>query len=1021
MERLAKYELLSKIASGGMAEIWVARTRTDGVVRGADERVPRDSLGMCVIKKLLPQHAENEEYKRMFLEEGRLGAALLHPNIVRMFDFGSEDGTHYLAMEYLHGEDLRVANRVHRSGGRVMPLAQAVDIVARACSGLHHAHELRGEDGTPLEIVHRDVSPHNVFLTFDGGVKVVDFGIAKSLDRRWETKHGTLKGKVPYMSPEQIKARRLDRRTDIYAMGVMLYELVLGRRPYVLSAGGDFAMMMAIARHDIRPPREVAPNIDPELEAIILRAMTYDPKGRYQTMLEMSQALEQFAASRSLETGASPLAAYLETLFGARVEAWRAAQHVDLAAHVLQIEEERAQSGLYEEEESDGSKTFVAEGDAGTVSKTIPSGPGAGAPPPSAASLVACTSAAVAAVIEVLGTTVVTLQGRIDEGFEGAALGGSLSGRVLFDLKGVERVTSFGVREWLEMMKAIDEQEDIDIWLARCPEGVVTQMSLIRTFAGKAKVLSFQAPFLCDDCGNSFARTLDCEHDAPWFRDGRGETPRCPRCDGAAKLDDDPAFLAFAAPYAGLGVPEQLRDVLETVEHSDNADLDVVDKSVTRDETRVRVNRDVDRSVRWNRIFDGLEGRLVVDFRGVPRVSAEGAANFARAIKALGPEVTDIEIVECPVGVLTALGGRSALPGSNDRRRVVSVAFAGRCAACAAARTGVVVIGEIVEAAVAGRPPFVPCRRCNAALDVSDDAPSLDARFAPPPLARSAVSATARSSAPAMQTMTSGAAGLAEHDRRPPARSGRARTVSLAAVAAVAGLALALLTIAVIRARTPSSSAASPLLPPTSTSERSATGPSAPESTSVQIAADSVEIDVVVRGSAGEQDVARARDRALLAAVEQLERALDPRLREANAAAGPNNGPLSTAERFTRDVGTFASPERVAVLVDTDARFPRLSARYRIDRSGWDKAVAFYGSTRELFGMTLARALPHRREGLVVVAVDGTRPELAPGAVLVSLDERPATSSFDVLPRVPKAHHDAIFAVGAATLPVKLE
>ena len=268
MERVAKYELLSKIASGGMAEIWVARTRTG---TGEDlrdlrervpcdshglcdlrERVPCDSHGLCVIKKLLPQHADNVDYKRMFLEEGRLGAALVHPNIVRMFDFGSDGGTHYLAMEYLHGEDLRVANRVNRTEGRTMPLAQAVDIIARACAGLHHAHELRGEDGTPLELVHRDVSPHNVFLTFDGGVKVVDFGIAKSLDRRWETKHGTLKGKVPYMSPEQIKARRLDRRTDIYAMGVMLYELVLGRRPYVLSAGGDFAMMMAIARHDIR-------------------------------------------------------------------------------------------------------------------------------------------------------------------------------------------------------------------------------------------------------------------------------------------------------------------------------------------------------------------------------------------------------------------------------------------------------------------------------------------------------------------------------------------------------------------------------------------------------------------------------------------------------------------------------------------------------------------------------------------------------------------------------------------------
>ena len=494
------------------------------------------------------------------------------------------------------------------------------------------------------------MSPHNVFLTFDGGVKVVDFGIAKSLDRRWETKHGTLKGKVAYMSPEQIKARRLDRRTDIYALGVMLYELVLGRRPYVLSAGGDFATMMAIARHDIRPPRDLQPSIDPELEAIILRAITYDPKGRYGTMLQMSAALRELAAARNLDTSAAALAAYLETLFGARVDAWRAAQRDDLAAHVVQIEEERAQSGLHDEE-SDGSKTLLAE-DAATTSTTTRGG---SAPMPSAASLVASTSSAVAAVIELMGVTVVTVQGRIDEGFEGAALGGSLSGTVLFDLKNVERVTSFGVREWLEMTKAMEETEDVDVWLARCPESVVTQMSLIRTFAGRAKLLSFQSPFLCDDCGNAFFRIIDCEHDASWFRTGRGETPPCPRCGGASKLDDDPAFLAFAAPHAGLAVPERVRAVLETVEQSDH-DVDVVDKTVSNDETRVRINREVDRSMRWNRVFDGIEGRLVVDFRSVPRVSPEGGANFARAVKALGSEVTVAE--NRGVSLERALGAR---------------------------------------------------------------------------------------------------------------------------------------------------------------------------------------------------------------------------------------------------------------------------------------------------------------------------------------------------------------------------
>ena len=247
---------------------------------------------MCVVKKLLPQHTTNDEFIQMFLDEGRITALFEHPNIVRVFDFGSEEGSHYVAMDYLHGEDLRTVLRALKAEGRAVPL-----------SGDAHGH-LRGvrrrfimptrcaaAKGEPLEIVHRDISPHNVFLTFDGAVKLVDFGIAKSTDRDWETKHGTIKGKVPYMSPEQIKGRALDRRSDLYAVGVVLYELALGRRPYVLATGGDFAVMMAIARHDVRAPTAIDPTIAPELERIIMKAIAYDRKERYQTALETCRTI----------------------------------------------------------------------------------------------------------------------------------------------------------------------------------------------------------------------------------------------------------------------------------------------------------------------------------------------------------------------------------------------------------------------------------------------------------------------------------------------------------------------------------------------------------------------------------------------------------------------------------------------------------------------------------------------------------------------------------------------------------
>lgn len=671
MDRRADYELLSRIASGGMAEIWVARRR-DGVV--------------CVLKRLLPVHLEDDEYLRMFHEEGRLGARLVHPNLVRTFDEGTIDGTPFLAMEYVHGEDLRIVNRRHRNEERRMPLDVACEIVLQACAGLHHAHELLSPDGLPLELVHRDVSPHNVVLGFDGRVRVVDFGIAKSAHRRWETRHGTLKGKVPYMAPEQIKARRLDRRADIYALGVVLYELVCGRRPYAIAAPGDFALMMAIARHDIRPPRELVPELDAELEAILVRSLAYDPRERFPTMLDLATALDRFATTRRLARGERRVAEYLSELFGPRLEAWRAAER-DLGAHVVRIEEERAESQLVAEPE-DESATFVAR----TVAMAPPSSP-------EPAQFVSA-SPAVAAVIETRGVTVVTLRGRIDESFDGAALGASLSGTVLFDLAGVERVTSYGVREWLALTGAARA----DVWLARCSEAFVNQLGLVRAFAGAAHLLSFRVPFLCDDCGSTFSAMLDCERDAATF------APRCPRCGGAARLDDDPAYLSFATPHLGVVPPASVRAALESVEQSDQLAVDAIDKLVTNAATTLRVQREIDRSVRWPRVLDGIEGRLVVDFHGAARPTPEGASNFVHALATLGPDVTDIELVECPEPIWRALDARS-------RVRVRSVVYAGRCPACKASRSGV---GEPSAS------PRIFCRRCNTPLVV-------DLPFAPPP------------------------------------------------------------------------------------------------------------------------------------------------------------------------------------------------------------------------------------------------------------------------------------------------
>lgn len=984
MAKLAKYELLAKIATGGMAEIHVARARDAG----------RDRV--CVVKKLLPQHASNEDFIQMFLDEGRIAAMFDHPNVVRTHDFGSEDGSHYLAMEYLHGEDLRSVLRTLRAAGRTIPLPIALAVVSAVCAGLHHAHEMRAPTGDPLEIVHRDVSPHNVFLTFEGAVKVVDFGIAKSVDRDWETKHGTLKGKVPYMAPEQIKGRRLDRRADVYAVGVLLYELVLGRRPYVLATGGDFAMMMAITRHDVRAPSAVDPGIAPELERIILGAIAYDPKTRYASAKALRTDLDAFVRSAALDTSPEALASFLAGLFEARFDDWRAAQRAerDLAAHAVEVEEARAQSGVREDDAADG--TEVDEIDGSSTSAKPPSVLPAG----SAASLVASTSAAVAGVLELFGVTVVTFQGRIDESFDGKALGGSLSGTLLFDMAAVERITSFGVREWLAMMAALDATEDTDAYLARCSEAVVTQLSLIRTFAGRAKVVSFDVPFLCDDCGNAFVRTLDCAHDGAVIAGTEPLTSVCARCGGAAKLDDDPAYLAFAAPFAGRPVPERLRLVLQRLVETAQSSLDAVDKVITASETRVRIHRDLDPAFRWNRVLDGIEGQVVVDFRGAPRFGREAAARFARAIGALGSEVTGCGIVECPVEVAVALGSSA----THGRVRFGSLAFEGRCVACGAARTGTVGLRALDEAYRARAAPFVPCRRCNGPLTLGDTAPVMHALFAGAPQLGSQASSATEASDAAREPVASAASHVV-----PSPRPRRHQLRAWIAVGCVAFMALATAG-EVLGRRTNRPSATPPgavVVPPTA---NSATPPEVAEPNNMaERRADGTFATIRARATDEDRALVEARAEALARMLDLLERDLDPAVRAANEATAARTAAADAAGRFGDQVGAFASPDRIDVRRRVDDGAAVFTVTYRIGAPAWERAVAYYSDKRSVAGITFAVAFPTRGKGLVVVASGAPASGGLPvGTIVEQIDSRPATS-LDSLASVARGRHVATF------------
>jgi len=308
-ERLGRYTVLRHLASGGMADVLLARTEG---IEGFSRHV--------VLKRIRAEHAKDQRFIDMFLDEARLAANLHHQNVVQVHDIGEAAGEFFFAMEYLHGEDLRTMLSIVSKTRTHMPLGYVVSVISSVAAGLHYAHERRGPDKKPLNIVHRDVSPSNIFVGYDGSVKVVDFGIAKAAMRQVETRSGNLKGKVSYMSPEQCKLGTIDRRSDVYALGVVLYELATTTR--LFKSDSDYLVMDAICTGKIPLPRVRRPDLPNELQAIIMKALATDPELRYQTADEMRVALDEFATAAQLTASASTIASYVHKLCGEKAEPW---------------------------------------------------------------------------------------------------------------------------------------------------------------------------------------------------------------------------------------------------------------------------------------------------------------------------------------------------------------------------------------------------------------------------------------------------------------------------------------------------------------------------------------------------------------------------------------------------------------------------------------------------------------------------------------------------------------------------
>jgi eukaryotic-like serine/threonine-protein kinase len=305
----SSYEILAKLATGGMAEIFLAR----GASTGGLERY-------VVLKRILRHRAHDQSFVRMFLDEARLAAQLQHPNIAQVYDIGKLGDSYFFTMEYVHGETVRAL--LHRAQGlrRQLPINCVLTIAAGTAAGLHHAHARLGFDGRALGIVHRDVSPSNLMVSYEGGVKVVDFGVAKAADRAQETKSGTVKGKISYLSPEQCKGKRVDRRSDLFSLGICFWEMLTTERLY--KRASDFENMNAIVTEDTPPPSSRRSDVPPEIDELVLRLLAKTPEQRFQTADEVVDAIEGVASRTASVLSASVLGRFVRELFGQRPEPW---------------------------------------------------------------------------------------------------------------------------------------------------------------------------------------------------------------------------------------------------------------------------------------------------------------------------------------------------------------------------------------------------------------------------------------------------------------------------------------------------------------------------------------------------------------------------------------------------------------------------------------------------------------------------------------------------------------------------
>jgi serine/threonine protein kinase len=326
-KKFGKYQLLQKIAVGGMAELYRAKVTRD---HGFEKLV--------AIKKILPHLTDQGNLVKAFIDEAKLAAHLQHENIVQIYDFGSIDGEYFIAMEYLFGKDLRKLTDKAEKTAVPLGLENTLYIISRICAGLDYSHNLKDLQGEPLNIIHRDINPQNIFLTYEGQVKIIDFGIAKAASHNSTTHEGLIKGKLAYMSPEQATGKAIDHRSDIFSTGIIFYELLAGRRMF---EGETMEVYSKVREGRYEPLDTLVPDLPARLHEVVEGALAKDPDQRYQTCGEMLADLEECIYELSVRTNGRSFATFVKEFFKEEL----AVEETALREKTTAYDSERSDSG----------------------------------------------------------------------------------------------------------------------------------------------------------------------------------------------------------------------------------------------------------------------------------------------------------------------------------------------------------------------------------------------------------------------------------------------------------------------------------------------------------------------------------------------------------------------------------------------------------------------------------------------------------------------------------------------------